>query len=147
MAHSIYGEIKRESAKTLLKRGSRPSKTPEIENGVIFTRDIRLRAILFQRMDSGSLLHFVRKMSCELLIIKAKMSGVQMDTPDITEGFLESYRNTCRRFQYLEIEGQHHVHLCEANVVAPLIVEFVNASPPEEGVNGLTNGESHLWRL
>src|SRR5699024_9887638 len=80
-AHSVFGQITPEGAEILLKRGSKRSTTNP--DKVYFTRDNRLKAMLFQRMDNEALIHYFDQLCCELLIIKAE-NGVKLDPDDVS---------------------------------------------------------------
>ena len=104
-AHAIYGKLTDEAAECLLKRGAKQSPDGK---GEYFTRDNRIKAVLFQRMDSEALLNYLKSIKCELMIIKAK-NGIRLDPQEINDKFLTLYRNKCRTFEFIEVEGSHHV--------------------------------------
>ncbi len=120
-AHAIYGKITFAAAECLLKRGAKVSSDGK---GEYFTRDNRLKAVLFQRMDSEALLHYLEGIKCELLIIKAK-NGIQIDSQEINEKFISLYEKKCKNFKLIEVEGGHHVHLCQPENVAHFLNDFL----------------------
>ena len=121
-AHSVFGQITPEGAKLLLIRGSKPSsKDP---NKVYFTRDNRLKAMLFQRMDNDALVNYFNQLNCELLIVKAE-NGVKLDPEEVSNRFIELYSKQCARFELVKVPGGHHVHLCEPEHVYPKIINFI----------------------
>lgn len=127
-AHSIYGKITFDAAECLLKRGAKVSSDGK---GEYFTRDNRLKAVLFQRMDSEALLHYFEGIKCELLIIKAK-NGIQLDSQEINEKFINLYEKKCKYFKLTEVEGGHHVHLCQPENVVHFINEFLKTESEKE---------------
>jgi hypothetical protein len=120
-AHAIYGSLTEEAAECLLKRGAKVSSDGK---GEYFTRDNRIKAVLFQRMDSEALLNYLQNIECELIIIKAK-NGIQLDPQEVNQKFIQLYERKCKTFKLIEVEGQHHVHLIEPqNVVSFITNEF-----------------------
>lgn len=139
-AHSIFGLITKDAAEVLLKRGSKPS--PQDPEKVFFTRDNRLKAMLFQRMDNDSLIHYLERLQCQLLVIKAE-NGVKLDPPDVSKRFIELYEKQCSRFEMVTVPGGHHVHLVDADTVSKPIVDFIEKEPIGQNgttTNGTTNG-------
>lgn len=139
-AHSVFGRITPEGAATLLKRGCKQS--PKDPKKVFFTRDNRLKAMLFQRMDNDSLAHYFFNLKCQLLIIKAE-KGVKLDPDDISKKFIELYKKQCSRFEYVQIPGGHHVHLCHPENVCQPIIDFINKCNQQQQ-NGEINGEHNV---
>lgn len=134
-AHSVYGVITPEGAECLLKRG-----TKQIEDGkeqLYFSRDNRLKAILFCRMDSTALMSYLQHIQCKLCIIKAT-NGIKLDSDEIVEKYIQLYKTKCKKFKYIQVEGGHHVHLCQPEVVAPFINQFLN-NQLTNGTNGFIN--------
>ncbi|OTF74001.1 serine hydrolase-like protein [Euroglyphus maynei] len=125
LAHSVFGKITVQGAEILLKRGARPSAADP--NKVYFTRDNRLKAILFQRLDNDSLAHYFQRLECQLLIVKAE-NGVRLDPDEISDRYIRLYREKCPKFDLVTIPGGHHVHLCSPENVNQTIIDFLNAS-------------------
>lgn len=134
--HSVFGVLTTEAAETLLKRGCKQSETQP--DKVYFTRDNRLKAMLFQRMDPDSMMSYFHDLHCDMLIIKAD-NGVKLDPDEISNRFIEMYRKQCRRFQYTEVAGGHHVHLCDPEKVHSIIIDFMEKSKSLVDVNGFTH--------
>lgn len=122
-AHSIFGLITEEGAKCLLKRGSK--SLPDDPEKFYFTRDNRLKAMLFQRMDYESLVHYFKQLNCELLIVKAE-NGVKLDPDNVSDLYIELYSKQCSRFEYAKVPGGHHVHLCQPENVYPIVEKFIS---------------------
>ncbi|CAG2105490.1 unnamed protein product [Medioppia subpectinata] len=97
-AHAIYGTLSEEAAECLLKRGAKMSSDGK---GEYFTRDNRIKAVLFQRMDSEALRKYLESIECELIIIKAK-NGIELDPQEINDKFMELYRKKCKTFKLIE---------------------------------------------
>lgn len=137
-AHSKLGVLSDEAAEILMKRGSKPLSENEHEssnsesgkNGcdqeIVFTRDPRLRAIFFTRLDTMTVKAYLSNIKCKLLVIKAK-DGIKLDEDEVTSEFIKVYRNNCSSFSYAEVEGQHHVHLCQPQFASPVITSFLDS--------------------
>lgn len=128
-AHSVFGQITPEGAKHLLKRGAKPHA--DDSNKVYFTRDNRLKAMLFQRMDNDALIHYFGQLNCELLIVKAE-NGVKLDPEDVSTRYIDLYSKQCSRFEFVKVPGGHHVHLCEPHHVHPTVVNFIAGKQSQE---------------
>lgn len=129
-AHSVFGQITREGGQILLKRGSKPSA--DDPKKVYFSRDNRLKAMLFQRMDNEALIHYFAQLSCELLIVKAE-NGVKLDPEEVSKRYIDLYTKQCPRFEFVKVPGGHHVHLCEPSNVRSTVVDFIGGSQTTNG--------------
>ncbi|CAN7985298.1 unnamed protein product [Ixodes hexagonus] len=67
----------------------------------------------------------------DLLLLTASQPDERAMRESIPQ-FFEIYRRCCRRFEHIEVEGNHYVHLNEPEKVAPLVNAFL----------GLPNGVS-----
>lgn len=134
--HSVFGVLTTEAAETLLKRGCKQAE--DQPDKVYFTRDNRLKAMLFQRMDPDSMLSYFHDLHCDMLIIKAD-KGVKLDPDDISNRFIDMYRKQCRHFEYTKVAGGHHVHLCNPENVHQIIIDFMDKSGKLEHVNGVNH--------
>ncbi|XP_054159164.1 probable serine hydrolase [Oppia nitens] len=136
-AHAIYGQLTREAAQCLLKRGSKETAD---RKGKYFTRDNRIKAVLFQRMDSNALYNYLESIECHLIIIKAK-NGVKLDPQEVNDRFIELYIRKCKSFKLIQVEGQHHVHLISPETVLPFVAKAFSDSLTN-GCNGYQNGNN-----
>lgn len=121
IAHSVFGKISPEGAAILLKRGSKPS--PSDPTKLYFTRDNRLKALLFQRFDNETLINYFQQLCCDLMIIKAE-HGVRLDPEEVSNCYIELYKEKCSKFDLVIVPGYHHVHLCNPENVSNLIINF-----------------------
>ncbi|GBL90253.1 Serine hydrolase-like protein [Araneus ventricosus] len=121
LIQGFQNQITLESADVLMKRASKSSKCGK---GVVFSRDIRTQAKISSGFTHDGLKAFLRNMRCNLLIILGK------DTPELyglregIDDFLNLYKETCKNFQLVEIDGNHYVHLNNPERVAPLVDNF-----------------------
>lgn len=125
VGHSKIGKLTRESAEVLLKRGAKIAKSTKDEGEFdepryAFTRDPRLHAIFFSRLDISTVKAYISNISCPLIVIKAR-EGIKLDDDEVTKQFIDLYRSVCPDFKYLVVEGGHHTHLCEPENVAPTL--------------------------
>lgn len=139
--HSKIGNLSRQSAVILLKRGSKPvtpidegysdpkpngSSELAEEDHVVFTRDPRLQAIFFSRMDATTVKAYLKKLQCQMYVIKAR-NGIKLDEEDVNRDFISLYSSVCKSFKLIEVEGEHHVHLCDPDAVAHAIDNILSS--------------------
>merc|ERR1711915_343462 len=75
------------------------------------------------------LMAFSQKIQCPHLLIKASQ-GRTYEEEAVCEQFLQTY--ACNPLhQYVIVDGPHHVHLNNPEVVAPHISHFLELSQPE----------------
>jgi len=123
VAHSPIGSINAEGAACLLKRATKISQNGP-NYGYIFTRDYRLAVVMNRKTDCQSLLNYFSGIKCELLIINGN-NGLFTDR-HLQKQFLEMYSNNCKKFVYVEVEGDHYVHLTSPKNVAQHIRQFLS---------------------
>ena len=111
-------ELNEEAAKVLAIRGTKP-----VENGFTFTRDLRIKA--------GSLMYFLGKSYLEFT--QELLNHISVPSICIlpTESHMKQKRSlsdlklpenyTCKL-----VPGNHHVHTNTPEIVAPIILEFLN---------------------
>ncbi|XP_054161628.1 serine hydrolase-like protein [Oppia nitens] len=131
-AHSPIGNITSEGAACLLKRATKIITQKDSKPGYVFTRDYRLQKVLNRKIDCQSLLGLFSGLKCELMIINGK-NGLFTDR-DLQKRFLELYQNNCKKFVYVEVDGDHYVHLTSPQKVVPHIKQFLS-----EPINDLMN--------
>lgn len=113
--------ITEETAKILLKRGS-----IKHSNGLYsFNYDPRLKVPSIFGMTFEQQKEFANRLNCELMIIKAS-AGTIYEKQEHYDEMKCLYSKSAKKFIYKEVEGTHHVHLNDPQVVAPLIVEFMH---------------------
>ncbi|KAI1301693.1 putative serine hydrolase [Halotydeus destructor] len=120
--HAKLGIMTPEAASVLLRRGSKRDGNSE---DFVFTRDPRLRAMLFTRLDPTTLYSYLEKLSCELLVVRAR-DGIILDIDEVTQKFVDLYSTVCKRFKCVTVDGYHHFHLITPENVAPVINEFLS---------------------
>ena len=122
-AHSPIGDLNAEGAACLLKRATKVATDNGPKGGYIFTRDYRLQSVLNRKTDCESLLNYFSGIKCKLMIINGK-NGLFTDR-GLQKQFLELYERNCKKFVYLEVEGDHYVHLTRPQNVAQHIRDFL----------------------
>ncbi|XP_043472082.1 probable serine hydrolase isoform X4 [Leptopilina heterotoma] len=115
------GDITRESAEILMKRGMQPAP---IMNHYYFRRDPRLKVSLLGMLSMDLVLAFAKKIKCAYLNIRA-MPGMKFEQPESYHRVLDEIKLTASKFEYREVEGSHHVHLNNPERIAPIIIEFL----------------------
>nr|CAB3265983.1 serine hydrolase-like protein [Phallusia mammillata] len=113
------------SADILLERG-----TKKLENGSFsFTRDPRHRLKYPVSMSPEVGLTFIRKVEADTLhiiaqsgMLRHKVSGAGTK---LIEDIINSFSNVQSK-ELVEVEGKHHVHLCNPEAVADNIINFLS---------------------
>ena len=140
-AHSVIGRLTADGAACLLKRATRVAANSGPNGGYIFTRDYRLQCVMNRKMDCQYLLNYFSGIKCELLIVNAK-NGLFTDGREVQKQFLELYQNNCKKFVYVEVEGDHYAHLTVPRNVAPHVRQFLSeAIGQTNGSNGIDSAE------
>ena len=68
-------------------------------------------------------------LNCHLKIIKAKQ-GPYYEPTEVLEEFKTYYKQQCKSFEYLEVEGHHHVHMDHPERIASHVNEFLHPLTP-----------------
>ena len=107
------------SIDTLLKRGLR-----DVERGVQWSSDKRLRYASRVRFTEDQVLAFLRRIACPTLLVLAT-DGLRMpsEPSEPSEKRVEALANLTR----VEVPGRHHVHLDDPDLVAPHVAAFLGA--------------------
>ena len=105
----------------LLKRGLK--RVSPDEDKYTFNRDVRHRMPIEYVYTHEELKKLIGEMTCPVLIVKAKR-GNFYEPEEVSRDILEVYERN-PKFKYVEVEGLHHVHLNEPEVVAPRILDFL----------------------
>ncbi|XP_043970040.1 serine hydrolase-like protein [Gambusia affinis] len=114
--------LSEESAKILLERG-----LVKVEGGVLFSRDFRINLRNVARISLEQSLELQSRIEAPVLVVLAESGFEKMFTePDqkkYTSALLQAFRD--RRNTVVQVPGNHHVHLNDPEVVAPLVSEFL----------------------
>lgn len=110
-----------ENVRTLLQRGWKPSGE---EGRYVLNRDARLRSILWQRVDSTAVQEYYTAFTGDLLVLLA-LSGLR-DMTGKRKMLEDVCRQHCRSFRLLELEGSHHMHMNQPDMVAGYIRPFLD---------------------
>ncbi|XP_076654128.1 putative serine hydrolase [Halictus rubicundus] len=121
--NAYRGSVSKESAKVLMKRGVRSSCDAE---RYCFSRDPRLKiAALGVPGNLDVVLEYASRIKCAYLNIRA-LNGYKFDDPDAYKMTLDKIKMGSKKFEYHEVEGTHHVHLNNPEIVAPIISNFLS---------------------
>lgn len=66
---------------------------------------------------------FAKQIRCRYLMIKA-VPGRVRDNWSLFQSILDTIKQSTADFNYVEVEGSHHVHLNDATKVVPHILNF-----------------------
>lgn len=108
-------DLDTEAARLLVDRGSE-----EVEGGVRFTHDPRLRTRSRTRLTENQVLAFLSAITCPVLAVRALQGW------PFPEDLVMARLKTIADLETAEIEGGHHVHLTHPERVAPIISRFLS---------------------
>lgn len=101
----------------------RPSKDKE---GFVFTRDPRLKVAILGFITMDQVMEMASRITCEVLNIRAT-EGIKLDQPESYDLVLEQIGKQAKKLERHLIEGTHHLHLNNAESVAPCIYYFLTS--------------------
>ncbi|XP_034753014.1 serine hydrolase-like protein isoform X2 [Etheostoma cragini] len=114
--------LSEQSVHILLERG-----LVQVEGGVAFTRDLRINLKNITRISLEQSLEFQSGIQASVLVILAEDGFEKMfikpEEKKFTSAILQAYRD--RNHAVVTVPGDHHVHLNDPKVVAPLVSDFL----------------------
>uniref|UniRef100_A0AAR2IRL8 AB hydrolase-1 domain-containing protein n=1 Tax=Pygocentrus nattereri TaxID=42514 RepID=A0AAR2IRL8_PYGNA len=118
-----------QSAQTLLERGVK-----QVDGGVVFSRDIRINLTNIARMDLEQCLDLQAQIKAKLLLIQANQGLIKIfpQPEDLFEPIQKGWKD---KSTIVTVEGNHHIHLNDPAVVAPIITDFLQSVTAEDAAN------------
>lgn len=113
----------------LLKRGSKASKRHP--NKFQFTNDTRINFIQPFCLDHENSLYFLKKIQSPYLYIKTDDLTFEED-PTIFAETLDAVHKHNPKFEMMKVNGTHHVHLNNPEIMADKISDFIKMHHIEE---------------
>lgn len=115
-------ELSEKSVHVLLERG-----LVQVEGGVMFSRDFRINLRNIARLTWDQCLEAQSRITASLLLILAEEGTekkyVKPDQTEIIAALVQAYRD--RNHTVVTVPGDHHIHLNNPEVVAPLVSDFL----------------------
>ncbi|KZS05487.1 Protein ABHD11-like protein [Daphnia magna] len=116
---AMGGTISPEAVRILMKRGSKESG-----NGFTYSHDPRMMLPSIMRFGVGEQREVIKGLKCHLKIVKAKQ-GPLYEPVEWLDEFKAIYRRQCASYEYDEsLDGTHHFHMHNPEMVAPIINEY-----------------------
>ncbi|KAI9545681.1 hypothetical protein NQZ68_034451 [Dissostichus eleginoides] len=116
--------LSEKSAHILLERG-----LVQVEGGVVFTRDFRINLKNMTRITAEQSLELQSMIKAPVLVVLAEDGFeklfVEPDKRRFTSAMLQAYRD--RNHTVVKVPGDHHIHLNDPGVVAPLVSDFLRS--------------------
>ncbi|XP_068238720.1 probable serine hydrolase isoform X2 [Palaemon carinicauda] len=112
--------ITEKSTKILLRRGSIDYGNGEYS----FNYDPKVKVSNILSLTFDQMKEFAKQLECEFLLIKAS-KGPFYEDKAIYDEIISIYQKSAKVFKYVTVEGTHHVHLNDPEVVQSLISEFL----------------------
>ncbi|CAG0917944.1 unnamed protein product [Notodromas monacha] len=122
----VVPSLTKDSGLILLERGLEPMEKRGSDGQQLYRyrRDIRVAFTSAMHMCIEQQRPFLKRIKCPMLLIKA-LSAPKYEGDAVHEETLQLFRENNPKFQYVEIDGDHHVHINSPEVVAPLINDFL----------------------
>ncbi|XP_041789370.1 serine hydrolase-like protein [Chelmon rostratus] len=114
--------LSEQSAHILLERG-----VAQVEGGVVFSRDFRVNLKNVVRISFEQSLEMQSRIQASVLVVLAEDGFeklfLESDQRKFTSALLQTYRD--RNHTVVTVPGDHHIHLNNPEVVAPLVSDFL----------------------
>lgn len=114
--------VNRDKAKYLLDRGCRPS--PRNPNKFIISRDIRVKYMQPMYMDQPTCLEIIKRIKTPYLYIRGSDRDFREPHARIQEA-VDAFRRSNPHFEMFKVEGTHHLHLNQPELIADKIGAFL----------------------
>ncbi|KAK2727094.1 hypothetical protein QYM36_007814 [Artemia franciscana] len=118
------GSITPESADVLMVRGTRKTE----EGLYYFSRDLRQTIPGLVSVNNDSLKELLSRIRVPFMIIKGTQ-GPLYEPEELYNDFINTYNESSPRFEYVKVDGTHHLHLNTPERVASHIIRFLDAPP------------------
>lgn len=109
-----FARLSPDAARVLCTRG-----LVEVEGGVTWRTDPRLRWSSRARLVEEQVLAFLGAVKCKALLVRASQ-GLPLDPSE-----LQARLSTVEGWRIVDVEGTHHVHLETPERVAPIVAQFL----------------------
>ncbi|KAM7394145.1 hypothetical protein PAMP_020964 [Pampus punctatissimus] len=130
--------LSEESVKILLERG-----LVQVEGGVVFSRDFRINLKNIVRISLEQSLEMQSRIQASVLVVLAEEGFekifAEQDQKKFTSALLQAYRD--RNHKVVAVPGDHHIHLNNPEVVAPLVSDFLKTKVLLQSAK-LTDGQT-----
>ncbi|VEN49436.1 unnamed protein product [Callosobruchus maculatus] len=116
------GTVTRKGCEIMLRRGMKPAVHKE--GHYVFTRDPRLKTVALGFMTLDQVLEFASRIKCRVMVITAS-TGLRNDIPEAYDKVLDTLEQSADIFEHVKFEGTHHLHLNDAETIAPCTIKFL----------------------
>lgn len=119
---AYQGSVDLESCKVLMRRGMAP--TNDGKGGYHFSRDLRLKVSMMGMFSEEQVLTYAGQVRCQVLNIRGN-PGMSFGDPNVYPKVMDKLREHCKKLDYAEVEGSHHLHLVHPERVYKIITDFL----------------------
>lgn len=131
---ALENSINYEHSLIMAERNISPSKTHP--GKYIFTRDPRLKAGVSFEFTEKAISELSQSMCFPMLMIKAKQSKY-FGLKDTMENIIEEFKKNEVDMEFHFVEGNHHVHLNQPEVLSGLVDQFLSRMQSQQKKTGL----------
>ncbi|KAJ6215405.1 hypothetical protein RDWZM_009905 [Blomia tropicalis] len=114
------GRLDRRSARCLMERAVETNRDGRFR----FKRDARLNYPINRKMNADRMLTYLSNIRCRLMIIRARGRHHTLRCEHDTQ-FIQMYHKSCDDFQFIEVDGDHYVHLTQPENVVEHVCQFI----------------------
>lgn len=128
VVNAYDGSVSKAGVEVLMKRGMAPAPEHLNKEGYHFARDLRLKVSMLGMFCEEQVLHYAKRIRCEVLNIRGK-PGMSFGDPNVYPKVIEAMRENASRVVYEEVEGTHHLHLETPSRIYKIVREFLSSDP------------------
>lgn len=126
VVEAYRGSVDREGVKILMKRGMAPAPKHLHNDGYHFARDLRLKVAIMGMFSKEQVLAYASQIRCEVLNVRGQ-PGMIFDDENVYPAVIDELRKSCKRLEYHEVEGTHHLHLQTPERIYNYITDFLKS--------------------
>ncbi|GAA6230233.1 serine hydrolase-like protein [Lates japonicus] len=119
---AVNPTLSERSARILLERG-----LVQVEGGFVYSRDFRINLKNIVRISLEQSLEMQSRIKASILVVLAEGGFEKIfaehDQKKFISALLQAYRD--RNHTVVKVPGDHHIHLNDPEVVAPLVSDFL----------------------
>lgn len=111
-----------DKVKYLVERGTRPS--PNNPDKLHFTRDIRVKFMQKFTLEPSISFEFIKRIQAPYLFIRSNDQDLSEPEANILEA-VDHFRQNNKKFEMFRVEGKHHFHLNQPELIAGTVGDFL----------------------
>jgi len=118
---AVMNSMSLDSSRLLMERGT--AKNPETGLYSI-TRDPRIKINFYYSFPNEFLVEMAKKIRCKIMVLRAN-KGLVFEHPRVIKVVQDEMQNAAESMEIVEVEGKHHVHMDQPEIVAPYVLNYL----------------------